>query len=333
MKQYLTDFFQVLDREFQANSAEGSFIQIELFGQVIEMRFLTQENAKSVASYLVPPVLNDRRKPDSIFCYWTEDCRRFAPKGSEGETGIWQSKDETGYLRVTPELEMIGIDYMRDAYYHCRNPINSIDYEIHGHSLASVFGQWAIRNNALLLHSACVGIDGKGVMICARSGGGKSTLAISCMMDGFDFVSDDYILVNQEGQPEAFPLYRVIGINQDMAEILRPDLPIMRIEAKRNDKLYLDASAYEMKSSLPIRAIISPVITDIKEPKIVRSKPGNVLTKVIDSTAKQMRVFRDPEPYRLMAKRLMNIPVYEFYVTKDLYQNTTYLKNYIAKEL
>lgn len=46
------------------------------------------------------------------------------------------------------------------------------------------------------VHSACVSLNGRGMLLCGDSGAGKSTLAYACARSGFTYVSDDgaYIL-------------------------------------------------------------------------------------------------------------------------------------------
>lgn len=330
----VTDFFQAVDRRFEKLAPEeGSSFQTIVQGKIIEQRFLTKENADCVSSYLITPVLKERREPDSIFYYWTDDCSVYKPSGTEGANGVWISNDSTGYLRVTSDQEMIGADFERNCYYHCRKPLSDTDYMIHGHSMAPIFGRWAYRNDLLLLHSACVGVNGNGVLIAARAGGGKSTLAISCLLGGFDFVSDDYILVTRTGALKAMPLYKVIGINQDMAAILKPDMPVMRIEPKRENKLYLDASEYTFRENLPVHAIIYPNACDAKTPVIRQMPAGSVLAKLIDSSAKNIQTFRDPMIYRIMAERLMGLPVYEFLLSRDLFRNREVLREFILSNI
>ena len=330
----LTDYFKAVERRFgRLEPEEGSCIQIQVLDKVFALHFLKKEHAETVARYLIVPVLDEPRTPDASFYYWTEDCTVYKPAHAADETAVWTSRDDTGYLRVCADREMIGTDFSRNAYYHCRQPQDYTDFMIHGHSLVTLFGRWAIRNSCILLHSASVGVGGKGVIISARAGGGKSTLAISCLLGGFDFVSDDYVLVNQEGPMKAMPLYRVIGINQDMAAILKPDMPVLRTEPRRENKLYLDVSGYPIKSEIPVNAIIYPHPCAIGEPEIVPASPGSVLPGIIDSTARNMQTFRDPEPYRIMSKRLLGLPVYEFRLTQDLFKNREKLKEFITKEL
>jgi len=45
------------------------------------------------------------------------------------------------------------------------------------------------------LHAACVGLDGRGILLMGPSGAGKSTVALQCLLDGFDFLSEDSVFV------------------------------------------------------------------------------------------------------------------------------------------
>jgi hypothetical protein len=46
------------------------------------------------------------------------------------------------------------------------------------------------------LHAACVGLGEKGVILMGPSGAGKSTAALHCLLDGFDFLSEDSVFVS-----------------------------------------------------------------------------------------------------------------------------------------
>jgi hypothetical protein len=45
------------------------------------------------------------------------------------------------------------------------------------------------------LHAACIGLNGRGVLLMGASGAGKTTVALHCLMDGFDFLSEDSVFV------------------------------------------------------------------------------------------------------------------------------------------
>jgi hypothetical protein len=45
------------------------------------------------------------------------------------------------------------------------------------------------------LHAACVGLNGRGILLMGSSGAGKSTVALQCLLEGFDFLSEDSVFV------------------------------------------------------------------------------------------------------------------------------------------
>lgn len=50
-----------------------------------------------------------------------------------------------------------------------------------------------------LMHSSCVAIDGRGVLLLGRSGSGKSDLALRLMDRGAKLVGDDYLVLRRDG--------------------------------------------------------------------------------------------------------------------------------------
>ena len=45
------------------------------------------------------------------------------------------------------------------------------------------------------LHAACVGLDGRAILLMGRSGAGKSTVALQSLLEGFDFLAEDSVFV------------------------------------------------------------------------------------------------------------------------------------------
>jgi hypothetical protein len=54
----------------------------------------------------------------------------------------------------------------------------------------------ASRSQGLIsLHAACVGRAGRGILLMGPSGSGKSTVTLQCLLQGFDFLSEDSVFV------------------------------------------------------------------------------------------------------------------------------------------
>jgi len=48
------------------------------------------------------------------------------------------------------------------------------------------------------LHAACVGLAGRGILLMGPSGAGKSTIALQCLLDGFEFLAEDSVFIAPE---------------------------------------------------------------------------------------------------------------------------------------
>lgn len=59
----------------------------------------------------------------------------------------------------------------------------------------AVFTLAARAQQLIPLHAACVGQDNWGVLLIGASASGKSTVALHCLLDGMDFLSEDSVFV------------------------------------------------------------------------------------------------------------------------------------------
>jgi hypothetical protein len=62
----------------------------------------------------------------------------------------------------------------------------------------AVFTLAARAQHLVPLHAACIGRGEHGVLLMGPSGAGKSTVALHCLLDGFDFVSEDSAFVSPD---------------------------------------------------------------------------------------------------------------------------------------
>ncbi|MFC5436133.1 serine kinase [Rhodanobacter umsongensis] len=67
------------------------------------------------------------------------------------------------------------------------------------------------------LHGACVGRQGRGILLLGASGSGKSTLALHCLLQGLDFLAEDAVFV----QPESLLATGVANYLHVQGDVLR----------------------------------------------------------------------------------------------------------------
>jgi hypothetical protein len=62
----------------------------------------------------------------------------------------------------------------------------------------AVFTLAARAQSLVPLHAACVGLDGRGILLMGPSGAGKSTVALHWLLNGLDFLSEDSVFVEPD---------------------------------------------------------------------------------------------------------------------------------------
>ena len=96
------------------------------------------------------------------------------------------------------------------------------------------------------IHAACVGKNGKGILLCGNSGAGKTTLAYACARAGWTYTSDDTsYLMNRSESP------RVIGHSHRVrfrpsAKQLFPELESLAVTPRMEGKPSIEVPISEL---------------------------------------------------------------------------------------
>src|ERR1700728_511281 len=100
--------------------------------------------------------------------------------------------DESNLAVISPAqgsaLVVISRDMLRHAY-HLRYEL--IEFAVY------VLAARALR--LVPLHAAAVGVRGRGLLLMGDSGAGKSTVALHCLLQGLDLLSEDAVFVAPDG--------------------------------------------------------------------------------------------------------------------------------------
>jgi hypothetical protein len=99
--------------------------------------------------------------------------------------------DASNYVMLVPDQHralIVASEDMLSHAYHLR-------YELIEFAVFTL----AARGLGLVpLHGACVGRNGRGVLLLGSSGSGKSTLALHSLLHGLDFLAEDAVFVHPE---------------------------------------------------------------------------------------------------------------------------------------
>jgi hypothetical protein len=186
--------------------------------------------------------------------------------------------------------------------------------------------------NTSLVHAAAVGLNGKGALICGRGGQGKSTLSISALLDGFQYVSDDYLILKKTRELCAYPIYSIATLTPEMQ--VRMDGLNAEFLAKNpgNSKNIFDISAHSASfvDRLPIAVAVFPELQGNDPPGIEKIDIGQPLTQVVISSMRQVGEWNNPEWTKLLISLLRELTAYKIRLSNDLRENVSFLREILG---
>lgn len=314
--------------------------------------------AREFSWSLIPPVAH----PDATIWLWQETgCRDFVSRVLgldpdqlvEGETWTELVRDSPdGELFPMGSIDQTGpwgihISY-RNEYFYGMDDLGPESWFKESHFFVQALFRILNLDRCSLVHGACIGRNGTGVLMCARGGGGKSTLSVLAMLRGFEFVSDDYLIVEQDREGlYASPIYSFITLSPLMYDRMYDDLDRARFlgVGSWKGKYVLDVSGYgeRFREHYPVKALLFPEIRPgATEPSVVpcsAQEKGRTLVQIAHSTISQMGMKgfkgeqRDPDFIRKTIRMLEGLPCYRIVLSPDIEANARCLAAFIDKTL
>lgn len=174
---------------------------------------------------------------------------------------------------------------------------------------------WVLsRPDRLLVHAGAVGSGGRGVLLTGPGGTGKSTSAVAAALAGFDYLGDDYVLVDLAGgQPVVHSLYATAKL-APAATALVPGLPgPFRSRVHLEDaKHVIDVAQLRpgaVGTSARIVAIVLPRLCPGGPTRLRTASAGTALQALAPSTVFQAPR-RDGAALGPLAKLARSVPSY-----------------------
>lgn len=150
---------------------------------------------------------------------------------------------------------------------------------------------WCTARGMQFAHGGAVGLGGTAVLVVGPTGAGKSSTTLVCVEDGFDYVADDYCVIEAGALPVAHSLYSSAKIF--VADEARyPKLASGRT-ARHNDAddktlvLVHRALPAQVVTRQRVGAIVVPVRTQESTTTFARVSAGTGLQALAPSTVAQ----------------------------------------------
>lgn len=222
-----------------------------------------------------------------------------------------------------------------NTYYYGVKDLSPEEFIKEGHIFVQMLNKIAKTDHSNLVHGAVVGLNNNGILFCARGQRGKSTLAVLSMMKGFEYVSDDYLILEKEGDSlYSYPIYSIITLSPRMYNELYDDLKGRFVSNNaRKDKYVINIEAYHdtFKDKYPIKVCMFPEIVKDAKPSIVPCKKGRSITQLIHSTIRQTQDAHDIKTIQKLINFVKDFDFYQINLCNDIHANVECLREFCNK--
>jgi len=139
-------------------------------------------------------------------------------------------------------------------------------------------------------HAGLVAADGKGALFVGKGGSGKSTSCLTCLLEGMDFLGDDFVGVSstEAGQHLGHSLYASAVVGLDHTD----RYPVLAEEARPGRHPYETKSLVDLSglgggrllSEVDLRAVVLPRVTGEERTSFRRATPRDGLIALAPSS-------------------------------------------------
>jgi hypothetical protein len=283
-----------------------------LAGATLKVRFagpaLLSRLTPALDHLASPPV----EHPDLTVCAWDTASTGVAVPGppDAGRAGA----DGPVYALYQPEPESLSM--LSPARQHGAHWVPDAG-KLTSHECAAplrpLLHWWQRECGRQLVHGGAVGTDVGAVLLAGPSGAGKSTCALACLLGGLDYLGDDYVLLDTEGEPSVHCVYSSAKLNPDHVGIVPSLVPLITNPGQLGTEkaLWFLHAHYprQVRRRLPLRAVLVPRVGRGRECRIERISAASALLALAPSTIVQLRGAPDAA-LEWMARCLAQFPCY-----------------------
>lgn len=321
-------FHQTVYQAFQqAESAAGPALEQDyLFG---ERRVRLRLAGTALLPKLTPALAHravpvSAAAPDLTVCLWDG-----ATTGVPLPTPPWSTEDyrerrtvrgynderfQTAFDITAGSLSLLDAQSRR-AIYAVRAAAELPQYEC-GAPLLLISHWWWRTLGWQITHAAAVGLNGQGVLLAGRGGSGKSTTALNCLAAGWQYVADDYCLLEAEPAPHAHSLFNSGKLTSDsltrfpeLARLVKE--PLAQATAATGKALVFlhEQLAPQITDKLALRAVVLPRVTGERDTHVKPASAAAGLRALAPSTIFQL-ANADQTALRTLAALVRSLPCF-----------------------
>lgn len=311
-----------------------------------QMTCALREDAAAFDATLV--IWQERSVPDAAFSLlrWLDEAQyrkwridRLARKAAAESVQIF----DEGLSRHWPLLDvqpgngsLSAFDPEHNTYYYAVENLEPEEFIKRGHIFVQVLFRICNVPGSSLAHGAVVGLNDTGVLFCAIGYRGKSTLSVHALLDGFEYVSDDYLILGKQAGDSlrAWPVYSVIALAPQAYQAMYDSFRGKFLSNNaRKDKYMFNIAGYhnQFRRGYPVRLCMFPNICDCEEPSIELGYRELALEELAFSTLNNTGNLRDAVTIGKLYEFVRDLPFYRFNLSRNIARNTRCLRKFLER--
>jgi hypothetical protein len=180
---------------------------------------------------------------------------------------------------------------------------------------------WYHDRGVQLLHTGLIAADGAGVLVPGESGSGKSTTSLAGLVDGLEFLGDDFVGLERGG--DGFVGHSVFGTACVHQDNLRRFPSLESLAVEDDDAIEEKAILFlpelfpdRLRASVPVRAVALPRI-GAERTEIVPARCSEALRHFAASTLHTVVPRPGRDALQLLAELVEKVPTWWLHLGPD----------------
>ncbi|MBQ2644353.1 hypothetical protein IJG14_02110 [bacterium] len=317
----------------KSKSSYEKILYLDLGIKIVRVICYSEQFYSIVKKHLTLAILKESQTYDTTIILWQVDDIDYILQNNE----LYIPIQHRGAFVNDKSITIYSID--KKTVFYGLKTLDIEEFAKEGHVLVKIFNRILKTETTNLVHGACIGLNNNGILLCARGKKGKSTLSVLSMLKGFDYIADDYLLLEKNNeQLYAYPIYSIITLSptmyNEMYDLLDGTRFISNNGIKTKYVINIANLHDRFKKKYPIKLCMMLEFTEDKHSSIIECsalEKGKAITQTVFSTIKQMNDELDKETIKKLINTLQSFPFYKIKLCSNIYDNVETLKKFLER--
>lgn len=206
------------------------------------------------------------------------------------------------------------------AFYWTRD-VTDLPWWASGSPLQYILHWWTFERDYQLTHAAGISKNNKAVLLTGKGGSGKSTTTLACLQSGFDYIGEDYCLLQEGKQPRIHSVYNSAKVTQQTLDFFPELIPHIANKNRlpQEKALLFQHEIYpeRIRHLADLAAIIVPQVENIQASWLEPVSPEQVLTALTVTTMWQL-VRSSTNTFNRLKTIANTLPAYRLHLGRDM---------------